>query len=157
MEINRKFSDAELLDRACLRVAMVIRRMWEEHGHSHSRLLDSPLIPDRLVIAGRSRAFAGKGRREHVVPCAVIVKECHAMLERGERDAAIAAFIRDHNRIVLVTHEEARRLDAADAVGHRQTMPADWVFDGDLFRRLNLAGIEWAPDASEPAPTDILD
>jgi hypothetical protein len=150
--MHRHFDDAELLDRACLRVAMLIRGMWEEKGSSDTRLLEEPLLPDRLTIVGRSRALKpGEGyRREHVVPRLVILKECHQRLSGGASDAEIAAYIRDHIRIVLITNDECRRLDRRDELGLRQVMPPDWQSGGDPFARLEAAGIEWDPFPLRP-------
>ena len=148
------FTDAELLDRACLRVATVIRGMWEEKGSSDTRLLEEPLLPDWLTVVGRSRALkpGEKARREHVVPRLVILKACHAMLPNAA-DAEIAAFIRDHVRIVLITEDEQRRLDRRDAHGLRQTMPKEWEPGGDLYARLQAAAIAWEPiRGAWPAP-----
>jgi hypothetical protein len=149
---RRSYTREERLDRACLRVAMVIRGLWEERGSSDTRLLEGLLLPDELTVVGRSRALhdGEPRRREHVVPRRVIVVECHEMLARGATDEAIAAFIRDHTKIVLITAAEAERLDRADELGLRQTMPKDWLFGGDVFRRLAEANIQWNPldDAS---------
>ena len=143
--MRREYSRTERLERASLRVAMHIRGLWEEKGSSDTRLLESLFLPDELVLAGRSRSFEGRGRREHVVPRLVIIDECHKMLERGETDAAIAAFIREHVKIVLISDDECRRLDRAAQLGLRQTMPVGWQFGDDLFARLKVAQIEWDP------------
>jgi hypothetical protein len=144
------FDDAELLNRACLRAAMVIRGMWEEKGSSDTRLLEEPLIPDRLTLVGRSRALKPGERhhREHVVPRLVIIKECHRRLHDGALDSEIAAFIRDTVRIVLISGDECRRLDRRNELGLRQLMPSDWQPGGDLFARLHAAGIKWEPVGS---------
>lgn len=140
-----KYTDEERLGRACLRVAMHIRGLWEEKGSSDTRLLEGLFIPDELTVAGQSNAYRGEGRREHVVPRKVIIDECHEMLRRGEDDARIARFIRDHLKIVLITREECERLDRKANHGLRQKMPDDWVAGGDVFARLNAAGIAWTP------------
>jgi hypothetical protein len=144
------FDDAQLLDRACLRVAMVIRGMWEEKCSSDTRLLENLLIPDRLTVVGRSRALKPGERyhREHVVPRLVIIKTCHQMLCDGASDAEVAGYIRDHVRIVLITEDESRRLDRLDGVGLKQVMPKGWQSGGDLFARLQAAAIEWDPVSS---------
>jgi hypothetical protein len=143
--MRREFSRAERLERASLRVAMHIRGLWEEKGSSDTRLLESLFLPDELVLAGRSRSYDGKGRREHVVPRLVIIKECHDMLERGETDDAIAAFIREHVKIVMISNDECERLDRAARPGLRQTMPIGWIIGDDVFARLKTAQIEWDP------------
>lgn len=145
-----RFSREELLHRSTLRVAHVIRGMWEENRSSHSRLVDSPLIDDELVTIGRSTSDGTK-RREHVIPCVMIVRACHEMLSREASDEDIAAFIRQHLKIIHVTHEEARRLDSVNALGLRQSMPENWQFGDDPYARLQAAGIEWEPIAGADA------
>jgi hypothetical protein len=75
---------------------MHIRGLWEERGSSDTRLLEGLFLPDALTLAGHSKAFGGKGRREHVVPRRVIVQECHRMLGQGATDEELAKLIRDH-------------------------------------------------------------
>lgn len=141
-----KFSDEERWQRACLRIAVVMRGMWEEKEGSDSRLLESMMIPDDLTVVGKSVALIeGRGRREHVVPRLVVVNECHRMLKDGASDAEVAAYIRGHVRIVLITNEERLRLDRADQLGLRQAMPADWMTGHDIYARLTAAGIVWKP------------
>jgi len=143
-----KYTREERWDRACLRVAIVIRGMWEEKGSSDSRLLESMMLPDDLTMVGKSVALTGRGRREHVVPRLVIVNECHRMLACGATDAEVAAYIKDHVRIVLVTDEERLRLDRVDQMGLRQTMPPGWMPGHDIFARLAAADIVWTPQAA---------
>ena len=143
--VKRAYTNEERLERACRRVAMHIRGLWEEKGSSDTRLLESPLLPDELVVAGQSRAYRGTGRREHVVPRLVVVRECLRMLEAGHDDEALAAFIRHHVKIVLLTAEESARLDRKEHLGLRQAMPPGWTFGDDIFARLDAAGIEWIP------------
>ncbi len=88
---RREYSHEERYERACQRVAMHIRGLWEETGHSDTRLLEGLFLPDEFTVVGRSHNYAGKGRREHVVPRLVIIKECLAMLAEGHDDKAIAA------------------------------------------------------------------
>lgn len=137
------FTDEQRLERACLRVAMHIRGLFEERGSSDTRLLESLFIPDELTIAGQSDAYSGKGHREHVVPRKVIIEECHEMLRQERDDAAIARFIKDHVKIVLITQEECERLDRKEHHGLRQAMPEGWAVGDDIFARLTAAGISW--------------
>lgn len=147
-ESEPKYSREQRLDRACLRVAIHIRGLYEEKGSSDTRLLEGLLLPDELVIVGRSRALRDGDpfRREHVVPRLFIIEACHEMIERGQDDKALAAFIRDHTKIVLVTPKEAETMDRRSELGLKQTMPSDWVLGDTLFKRLELAGIDWDRD-----------
>ncbi len=150
--MRRTYSRSERLARASLRAALNIRGLWEEKGSSDTRLLEGLLLPDDLVLAGRSRAWTGAGRREHVVPRKVILDECHRLLGQGEGDDVIAAVIRDHVRIVLITREECERLDRRAGLGLRQRMPDGWRFGDDIHARLAAAGIVWDPILPEDMP-----
>lgn len=140
-----KYTDEERLDRACMRVAMHIRGLYEERGSSDTRLLEALFIPDDYTIVGQSDAYSGRGHREHVVPRKVIIEECHEMLRRKRGDAEIAGFIKDHLKIVLITLDECERLDRKAHHGLRQSMPSGWVVGDDVFARLVAAGISWTP------------
>lgn len=154
--MRREYTRAERLARASHRAAINIRGLWEEKGSSDTRLLEGLLLPDDLVVVGRSRAWTGGGRREHVVPRKVVIDECHRLLAQGEPDEVIAALIRDHVRIVLITREECDRLDRRDGLGLRQRMPQGWRFGDDIHARLAAAGILWDPIVPEgDAPDDL--
>lgn len=130
---------------------MHIRGLWEEKGSSDTRLLESLFIPDGFTVVGRSDACGEQARREHVIPRRVLVKECHRRLENGESDAALATFLRDHVKVVIISEEERQRLDRWKHLGLRQKMPSGWQFGDDIFARLNAAGISWQPVASTTA------
>jgi hypothetical protein len=145
-QMHSNFTKTDLLHRACLRAAFCIRSLHEEKEGSDTRLLNPPIIPDALTVVGRSQAYVAPGRREHVIPRLVIIKRCHEMIEAQKSDEEIAAFIAAHLRIVLLTDEESARLDLKSKANLRQSMPADWTFGGDLFRRLETANIRWELD-----------
>lgn len=151
--MRREYAFEERHERACLRAAMNIRGLWEEKGSSDTRLIEGLLLPDEFTVVGRSRAFSAPGRREHVIPRRVVIKEVHDMLERGATDAQIAIFIRDHVKIVRISNEECSRLDRKDQLGLRQRMPTGWAFGDDIYARLSAANIEWvSTNGSEAQP-----
>lgn len=143
--MNHNYTPAERFERASLRVALLIRGIWEETGRSDTRLLEAPLLPDELTVVGQSKAFSGRGRREHVVPRLVIIKHCLEMLKNKATDDQIAEFIRAHVKIVCVIREEALQLDSAAQHRLKQRMPADWIPGGNPFARLEAARIDWLP------------
>jgi len=138
----RNYTPEERLERASLRVALVIREMLEETGHSHSRLLEGPLLPDDLTEIGMSDSITEGGWREHVVPCRVVIYECHRRFASGESDADVAKYIRDHVKIVRISDAERRLLDGRES-GLKQSMPGDWKYGDDIFRRLANVGVKW--------------
>jgi hypothetical protein len=140
------FSKAELLVRASLRSARLIRELCEEKGDSHSRLVEAPIIADELVIVGRSAAGAVEKRREHVIPCNMIVRRCHEMIADGSSDNEVAGFIRRSLRIVLLSRAECRQLDLKSGFNLKTNMPGSWVFGECAFERLTHAQIDWRPD-----------
>ena len=138
----KSFSREEEKRRAFLRVASVMRGMWEEKGSSDTRLLLPPLIPDEFVVHGRSRS--GGSVREHVIPRRVICNQCHEMLEAGATDDQIATYIQQRLFIVYVSEEERDRLDKGSNLNLRQRMPEGWCPNsGHPMERLRSAGIEW--------------
>ena len=50
-ETSTKFTKEELIERAFLRIARNVHDMWEETGHSDTRLFMEPLIPDRSPLS----------------------------------------------------------------------------------------------------------
>jgi hypothetical protein len=142
------FSPEERLEQASLAAALQIRELWQQKCSSEARLLEAISLPDALTLIGYSKSFTGNGRREHVVPRAVIIEECHRMLVRGATDEALAKVIRHHVKIVMISDEECERLDSVAQFEVRPTMPRDWRFGDNPFARFEMAGIEWIPIAS---------
>ena len=118
-----------------------MHQSWEENWR-HSRLLDEPLIPNHIIMAGRSRAAAE--HREHVVPLALIRDHCEKMFSLGANVAAVTKLLERHLKIVMISKAERLRLDFD--LGLKVSMPKGWSFDdenADPFARLKAAGIEW--------------
>jgi len=139
----RNFAKDELLQRACERVAYVMKGMLEERGTSDTRLLGPPLVADELVFVGRSGE--GATYREHVIPRLVICKEAHSRLQSGTSLQEVGAFIAAHLKIVHLTKDECDRLNKKVQCNLRQRMPEGWSFGKDLYARLHQAEIEFTP------------
>jgi len=132
------FTREEMIHRAFLRIARNIHDLWEETGHSDTRLFLEPLIPRSFVIVGQSKA--GGYYNEHVVPRVVILRKCHEMFANGESIEAVAEFIRKFLQIVLISNAEQGKLD----LNFKQKMPDGWSFEsGDVFQRLRSADIDF--------------
>lgn len=138
----KNFSRDDLIDRAFLRVAMMMHGMWEEKGSSDTRLLENWLIPDDFVTVGES--LAGTDHREHVVPRMMLCEKAHAMFRDGASIEDVASFLRRFLKIVLISRAEQQRLDNKDQLNLRQKMPDGWSFEsGDVFARLAAADIKF--------------
>jgi len=141
---NWRYERDEHLRRVTLRLAKHVREYYEEIGYSHSRFFDSMFIPDDLVSVGISEAAKlypdRKRRREHVVPLKVIMDYVLDMIELKKDDTEIAGFIAHHTKIVILTIEEAARIDVGSG---KQNMPTGWVPYHDIYDRLNKARIPW--------------
>lgn len=126
---------------------MHIRGLWEEKGSSHSRLVDGLIIPDEFTIVGQSVNYKGKGHREHVIPCKMIVEKCHEMICDNADDDSIAEFIKKHVKIVLISIDEKNELDRKSGHNLKQSMPDNWTWaeSTDIYARLTKAGIRWLP------------
>lgn len=135
-----KFTKKEMRSRAIKRIAEILHDHWEEGRDGHSRTFEV-IVPDEFVIDGQS--INGGSYREHVVPCATLREGSKAMYERGATIEDVASTLDKYLRIVLITNEEAHRLDVE--LGLKTTMPKGWDFgDGDALARLIVAGIELA-------------
>lgn len=108
---------------------------------------------DELVVCGRSRAAAELGLRwgdegvwrEHTVPCNAVRDQAVRLAQAGTSTAELADFLLTHLRVVLVTAEEAGRMDSMrtpSGINLRDNMPDGWQWGGDRFARLRAANIE---------------
>lgn len=139
---SQKYSNKEVIQRAFYRVAWNVHHLWEETGHSDTRLFMEPIIRDRFVIVGKSRN--GSTHKEHIVPRVIICTQCHLMFENGESINSVAKFIRKYLKIVLISKHEQKHLDKKVNLNLRQKMPEGWTFEnGCEFDRLKVAGIKY--------------
>ncbi|MDP3906157.1 hypothetical protein [Novosphingobium sp.] len=136
-----QLSHDEIRNRVYDRAAWVLQQSWEE-GWRHSRLLDEPLIPNHIILAGHS--VAGAEYREHVVPLALIRDHCEKMFACGAELRAVSMLLRRHLRVVMISKAERYRIDFE--LGLKVRMPDGWSFEddgADPFARLKAAGVEW--------------
>lgn len=131
--------------RACLALVTLFRAQAKANlKNVHSRVFNYILHPEQhYVHVGQSVNVKADvaTHPEHVVPCAVLVKECFRLIESGmSTDDEIAAMLQRHWKIVTITKTEAKRLDQEFKL--KSKMPDDWSFEtGDTFARLENAGI----------------
>lgn len=137
----RTFTDIQLAERACTRVARILFELWEESGGANTRVLDW-LIEDRFVVIGRSPL--GQDYAEHVVPLAYIRDRCLECFRRDNDFEGAVGVIRKLLKVAYISKEEAARLNAIP--GLRNGMPEGWDPNtGDCLDRLRAAGIELEP------------
>lgn len=67
------------------------------------------------------------------------------MFADGRSDQEVAAYIREHVKIVEITKEEACLLDHKANFNLKTQMPEGWEVGGDVYARLAAAGIKWDP------------
>ncbi|MCC2636588.1 MAG: hypothetical protein K0Q68_307 [Moraxellaceae bacterium] len=115
----------------------------------HSRIFSIILHPEQsLTLIGRSRAVIDEEpiHPEHVVPCAVLIRESCRLIEAGVPDTTIAALLAKHWRIAHISKNEAARLDGKAGLNLKSEMPEGWCFEtGDTLARLQKAEIALFP------------
>jgi hypothetical protein len=109
-------------------------------------LLDGRLgfdFHDKLIKVGESKAVQANPDapqwREHIVPCTFIKEEAIRMAQANEPIAHIAQMLKENLAIVIITAEEAKKLDAV----YQTTMPNGWSFGDDVFARLDAMNIAY--------------
>jgi hypothetical protein len=97
------------------------------------------LLTDGYSIEGRKQAQNGENAyREHVNPCINQTQMYVTAVKNGVPATDIAELIKTHNRILLISNQEAYKLD--NTLGYRTTMPENW--DGkDPYARITAAEI----------------
>jgi len=98
---------------------------------------------DKLITIGKSAAVTTNPSapqwREHIVPCMMIIEEAVRLFEEGEAIATVAQMLKTNLAIVVITAEEAKRLDAV----YQTTMPEGWEFGDSVTARLDVMGIAY--------------
>lgn len=103
-------------------------------------LLEADSIDHILVVGESVKHTDRESYREHIVPCVLIHNRIIELIGEGCSVTEVANFIKSHNVIVLITNEEARKMDVD--LGLRTSMPAGWNWGDDIFARLKEAGIK---------------
>lgn len=106
----------------------------------HARIFEC-LIADEYVRIGTSVAVseqAGRGYREHVVPCAYIRDLAFELYYDHKSIEDVALVIKALLKIALITPDEAKRIP----LEYKYDMPRDWDYSKDsINRRLDDVGI----------------
>ena len=139
----------ELVYRTCVALVRHFSNIIE-YGNVgfHTRIFQHILHPEYdFVGAGKSKEVTEDSGSypEHVVPCAVLIKETKRLLEEGKYEIEeIARMLQKHWKVVMITPEQARFIDYE--LGYKSSMPDGWNFEtGDTFARLIAASINLVP------------
>lgn len=123
--------------RAATLIELVRRGDWDVVESAYRQLLGDER--DDILHLGASRAAAGGGAtwREHVVPLCLLRDRAVELAEAGAGETEIAAFLKHHLGVVVITEAERAGVDAR----WQRTMPEGWAWWGDPLARLRAAGI----------------
>ena len=93
---------------------------------------------DRIILGSVSKDLGKKEAwKEHVVPCAFIIREALKRLKDGEETEKIRELIEENLFIVVITRKQQKEIDKT----MRTTMPDNWKIGSDpLARLLTLEG-----------------
>ncbi|TAL55299.1 hypothetical protein [Pandoraea sp.] len=132
-----------------MRAARVLRALWEDADENrddepwcHTRLLEL-IVRDEYTVVGQSLAAAEapRRRREHVVPLRYLADLVFNAFKNGHSLSDVASLLDRLLKIVRVTYDEARLIDAMHG---KASMPDGWLVEsGDPFVRLSGAGIQF--------------
>ena len=123
------------------KTAKIIRfAVVNEYPHLLNRTALGFDAVDDLIIIGESTSVTEENRyREHIVPCDFIIREAVEMVKENCTDTEIASMIKNNLSIVIISNEEAKKLDSE--LGLKTDMPKDWKIGNDIFARLEAAKI----------------
>lgn len=149
--------NTESVYRASLLLVQHFKDCLERDGKGfNSRVFSHFLHPELdFVGVGRSQEVINGEpvHPEHVVPCAVLIKEASRLIQKGTPDTEVACLMSKHWKIALISKKQADYLDSKDGLNLKHTMPDGWCFEtGDTYERLKMAGIELLPLSNETQP-----
>lgn len=137
--IAREISERNIFEKIAKRFKYFIDNE-DGFGLENTRALLEGDSIDHLITIGESVNRTKENTyREHIVPCILIYNEAITMTMNKRPVAEVAQMIKNNLAIVLITIEEANRLD--NDLDLQTTMPENWKFGDDVFARLNFAKI----------------
>ncbi len=140
-----------------MRLSRVFKALWEDYKARKSRdqnektwcntELFDVFLPDKLTVIGQTQASTVPGvkrRREHLIPRLAVAERCIEMFEEGASLEEAARFLQDFLKCVLVSSDEAKRIDSPE-LGQKSQMPDSsgewWQSPNSIYHRLEKAGI----------------
>lgn len=140
-----------------MRLSRVFKALWEDYKARLKRdqraqtwcnteLFDI-FLPDKLTVIGQTRASTVPGvkrRREHLIPRLAVAERCIEMFEEGASLEEVALFLQNFLKIIWVSSDEAKRIDAPGREQKSQ-MPQSsvtwWREPESIYLRLENAEI----------------
>lgn len=102
-------------------------------------LLEGDSIDHLITIGESTKRTKENTYREHIVPCIMIFNQAVTMTLEKRSVTEVAQMIKTNLAIVLITNEEATKLD--NELDMQTSMPDGWKFGDSVFARLETAGI----------------
>lgn len=138
--IPREVSERNIFEKIAKRFKYFIEAE-DGFGLENTRALLEGDSIDHLITIGESVNRTKENTyREHIVPCIMIYNEAITMTMDKRSVTEVAQMIKNNLAIVLITNEEADKLD--NELDMQTTMPEGWNFGDSVFARLNVAEIK---------------
>lgn len=138
--IAREVSERNIFEKIAKRFKYFIDNE-DGFGLENTRALLEGDSIDHLITIGESvKRTKENTYREHIVPCILIYNQAITMTLEKRSVTEVAQMIKNNLAIVLITNEEADRLDGE--LDLQTSMPEGWNFGDDVFARLKVAGIK---------------
>jgi len=138
--IAREISERNIFEKIAKRFRYFINNE-DGFGLENTRALLEGDSIDHLITIGESvNRTKDNTYREHVVPCILIYNQAIAMTLENKSITEIAQMIKSNLAIVLITNQEADKID--NELDLQTSMPEGWEFGHDVFARIVAAGIQ---------------
>jgi hypothetical protein len=138
--IPREVSERNIFEKIAKRFKYFIDSE-DGFGLENTRALLEGDSIDHLITIGESvKRTKENTYREHIVPCIMIYNQAVTMTMEKCPITEVAQMIKTNLAIVLITNEEADKLD--NELDMQTSMPEGWEFGNDVFARLKVAGIK---------------
>ena len=137
--IPREVSERNIFEKIAKRFKYFIESE-DGFGLENTRALLEGDSIDHLITIGESVNRTKENTyREHIVPCIMIYNQAVTMTMERRPVTEVAQMIKNNLAIVLITNEEATKLD--NELDMQTSMPEGWKFGDSVFARLDAAGI----------------
>lgn len=138
--IPREVSERNIFEKIAKRFKYFIDSE-DGFGLENTRALLEGDSIDHLITIGESVNRTKENTyREHIVPCILIYNQAVTMTMDKRPVTEVAQMIKSNLAIVLITNEEATKLD--NELDMQTSMPEGWKFGDDIFARLTTGDIK---------------